>query len=90
MAGVAVAALPVLAIVGAAIDSPNLVIALLLQAIACVLPLAVLSWRLVERPAMRVSLPSRPTRPTGDLHVADQPRRHVERAEVRLPLSAPR
>lgn len=61
-----------------------------LVSFACVLPLAVLSWRLVERPAMRVSLPSRPTRPTGDLHVADQPRRHVERAEVRLPLSAPR
>lgn len=43
---------------------------------ACTLPLAIASWRLVERPAMRASLPTLPPLParaTGDLHPADQP-----------------
>lgn len=48
---------------------------------ACVLPLAIASWRLVERPAMRLPLPSLPARPSGDLHPADLPvhvREHVD------------
>lgn len=41
--------------------------------VACTLPLSIASWRLVERPAMRLRIPSLPARPSGDLHPAELP-----------------
>lgn len=57
---------------------------------ACTLPLALASWRLVERPAMRATLPSLPARPTGDLHPADLPVHLPEHIHQRATFAAHR
>lgn len=53
-----------------------------LVSFACTLPFAIASWRLVERPAMRLGLAPRPS---GDLHPADLPVHtpaHLERRAI--------